>query len=156
MVSRPGRGSKSLRLRPPSSVSGSPRAAVFAPRERTSLVFVQNRYFENPQVVPENTVPPPETVGMITTVAVKVSPEREDSETRTVSLLRPFALCPSPPLCLAEGNKEMVTLKKVFLKITYLYFRERGREGERGEKHQCVVASHAPYWGPDLQPRPVP
>lgn len=47
-------------------------------------MFRQNRYFENPQGVPENTVPPPEMVGMITTVAVKVNPEREDSETRTV------------------------------------------------------------------------
>ena len=33
--------------------------------------------------------------------------------------------------------------------IFYLFiFRERGREGEReGEKHQCVVASHAPLLG---------
>ncbi|PNI89690.1 TRRAP isoform 7 [Pan troglodytes] len=44
----------------------------------------ENRYFENPQVIPENTVPPPEMVGMITTIAVKVNPEREDSETRTL------------------------------------------------------------------------
>ena len=30
----------------------------------------------------------------------------------------------------------------------YLFIsRERGREGERGEKHQCVVASHAPPTG---------
>ena len=30
----------------------------------------------------------------------------------------------------------------------YFIFRERRREGEReGEKHQCVVASHAPDWG---------
>ena len=29
-----------------------------------------------------------------------------------------------------------------FLKFLFIYFRERGREGERkGEKHQCVVAS---------------
>ena len=33
-------------------------------------------------------------------------------------------------------------------------FRERGREGEReGEKHQCVVASHALSTG-DLAPKP--
>ena len=34
----------------------------------------------------------------------------------------------------------------LFLKRFYLYtFLERGREGEREvEKHQCVVASHAP------------
>ena len=30
----------------------------------------------------------------------------------------------------------------------YLFFRETGMEGERkGEKHQCVVASHAPQTG---------
>lgn len=51
------------------------------------LPKVVNRYFENPQVIPENTVPPPEMVGMITTIAVKVSPEREDSETRTHSII---------------------------------------------------------------------
>ena len=34
------------------------------------------------------------------------------------------------------------TLLMLFVKIFYLFiFRERGREGE---KHQCVVASHAP------------
>lgn len=42
-------------------------------------------------MIPENTVPPPEMVGMITTIAVKVNPEREDSETRTVSFFS-FAL----------------------------------------------------------------
>lgn len=35
-------------------------------------------------MIPENTIPPPEMVGMIMTIAVKVNPEREDSETRTV------------------------------------------------------------------------
>ena len=31
----------------------------------------------------------------------------------------------------------------IFLKILFIYFRERGREGEReGKKHQCVVASN--------------
>ena len=54
---------------------------------------------------------------------------------------------------------------KVFILRFYLFiFRERGREGERkGEKNQCVVASHAPHTG-DLahnpgmcpQPRHVP
>ena len=37
-----------------------------------------------------------------------------------------------------------------FLKIyfIYLFFREKGREGEReGEKHQCVVASCVPPTG---------
>ena len=34
----------------------------------------------------------------------------------------------------------IIFLKKDFI---YLFFRERGREGEKeGEKHQCVVASH--------------
>ena len=36
----------------------------------------------------------------------------------------------------------------------FIYFRQRGREGEReGEKHQCVVASHAPPTG-DLAHNP--
>ena len=35
-----------------------------------------------------------------------------------------------------------------FFKYLFLIFRDRGREGEReGEKHQCVVASHAPLTG---------
>ena len=42
-----------------------------------------------------------------------------------------------------------------FFQGFYLFiFRQRGREGERkGEKHQCVVASHAPPTG-DLAPNP--
>ncbi|XP_039632326.1 transformation/transcription domain-associated protein [Polypterus senegalus] len=51
------------------------------------LPKVVNRYFENPQVVPENTVPSPEMVGMITSVVVKTNPEREDSETRTHTII---------------------------------------------------------------------
>ena len=36
----------------------------------------------------------------------------------------------------------------IILFLNILFFRERGREGEReGEKHQCVVASHAPPTG---------
>ena len=36
----------------------------------------------------------------------------------------------------------------LFLKILFVSFRDRGREGEgKGEKHQCVVASHAPTTG---------
>lgn len=42
-------------------------------------------------MIAENTVPSPEMVGMITSVLVKTAPEREDSETRTVSAFR--ALC---------------------------------------------------------------
>ncbi|KAM7381938.1 hypothetical protein PAMA_012683 [Pampus argenteus] len=45
------------------------------------------RYFENPQVIAENTVPSPEMVGMITSVLVKTAPEREDSETRTHTII---------------------------------------------------------------------
>ena len=46
----------------------------------------------------------------------------------------------------------------IFLRFYLFIFREREREGERkGEKHQCVVASHVPpHWGPGLQPRHVP
>ena len=42
-----------------------------------------------------------------------------------------------------------------FKKDFYLFiFREKGREGEReGEKHQCVVASHASVTG-DLAQNP--
>ncbi|XP_058851892.1 transformation/transcription domain-associated protein isoform X5 [Acipenser ruthenus] len=51
------------------------------------LPKVVTRYFENPQVVPDNTVPSPEMVGMITSVVVKTNPEREDSETRTHTII---------------------------------------------------------------------
>ncbi|XP_058013081.1 transformation/transcription domain-associated protein [Ahaetulla prasina] len=51
------------------------------------LPKVVNRYFENPQVVPENTIPTPEMVGLITTVVVKVNPERDDSETRSHAVI---------------------------------------------------------------------
>ncbi|KAL7979236.1 hypothetical protein Chor_015260 [Crotalus horridus] len=36
------------------------------------LPKVVNRYFENPQVVPENTIPTPDMVGLITTIVVKL------------------------------------------------------------------------------------
>ena len=40
------------------------------------------------------------------------------------------------------------------LKILFIYFKERGMEGEReGEKHQCVVASHVSPTG-DLDRNP--
>ncbi|KAM4631836.1 transformation/transcription domain-associated protein isoform 1-T1 [Discoglossus pictus] len=51
------------------------------------LPKVVNRYFENPPVIPENTVPAPEMVGMISTIVVKVNPERDDSETRTHTVI---------------------------------------------------------------------
>ena len=42
----------------------------------------------------------------------------------------------------------MLHLKKIF----YLFFRQKGQEGEReGEKHQCMVASHTPPTGPTTQ-----
>ena len=54
----------------------------------------------------------------------------------------------------------------IYLSFIYFYlciFREQRREGERqGEKHRCVrdtligCLSHAPNWGPGLQPRHVP
>lgn len=52
-------------------------------------------------MIPENTVPPPEMVGMVTTIAVKVNPERDDSETRAVRVsvvpLLALLLSASPP-----------------------------------------------------------
>ncbi|XP_028844478.1 transformation/transcription domain-associated protein isoform X1 [Denticeps clupeoides] len=51
------------------------------------LPKVVTRYFENPQVIAENTVPSPDMVGMITSVLVKTAPEREDSETRTHTII---------------------------------------------------------------------
>ena len=37
---------------------------------------------------------------------------------------------------------QVFVFKKIFFKILFIYFKQRGREGEReGEKHQCVVAS---------------
>ena len=42
----------------------------------------------------------------------------------------------------------------LFLRFYLFIFREKGREGEReGEKHQCVVASHAAPTG-DQGPQP--
>ena len=41
-----------------------------------------------------------------------------------------------------------------FLKILFIIFREREKEGEReGEKHQCVVVSHVP---PTEEPAHIP
>jgi len=69
---------------PPSSFSPVPMFPVFL-LPTVSSCSHQARYFENPQVIAENTVPSPEMVGMITSVLVKTAPERDDSETRTVS-----------------------------------------------------------------------
>uniref|UniRef100_UPI00358FE8D5 transformation/transcription domain-associated protein-like isoform X3 n=1 Tax=Myxine glutinosa TaxID=7769 RepID=UPI00358FE8D5 len=51
------------------------------------LPKVVTRYFESPQPIPENMIPPPEMVGMITSLQVKMNPEREDSETRTHTII---------------------------------------------------------------------
>lgn len=59
-------------------------------------------------MIPENTVPPPEMVGMITTIAVKVNPEREDSETRTVSFFS-FVLFLLISPVLGRGKNEIPT-----------------------------------------------
>ena len=57
----------------------------------------------------------------------------------------------SPSSCLHLSSSH---LKK---KILFIYFWQRGREGEReGAKHQCVVASHAPPTGIWPQLRYVP
>ena len=42
---------------------------------------------------------------------------------------------------------------RFFFKI-YLFFRQRGREGER-ESSKCGCLSSAPYWEPGPQPRRV-
>ena len=52
-------------------------------------------------------------------------------------------------LCFAKLilNHIYVNVFLFFLKVLFI-FRERGREGDReGEKHQCVVVSHAPPTG---------
>ena len=44
--------------------------------------------------------------------------------------------------------KSLFCLKIFFFLRFYLFiFREMGKEGEEGEKHQCVVASHTPPLG---------
>ena len=44
----------------------------------------------------------------------------------------------------------------LFLRFYLFIFRLRGREGERERTSMCGCLSCAPYWGPGLQPRPVP
>ena len=53
------------------------------------------------------------------------------------------------PTLIYRFNAISIKISNVFFKkILFIYFRERGREGEReGEKHQCVVASHMPRTG---------
>lgn len=106
-----------------------------------SALFMQNRYFENPQVIPENTVPPPEMVGMITTIAVKVNPEREDSETRTVSFFFFFQFCFVfiPVFC--TGWRKTMSYTD-FLRIFLVYLRGFFSKHWRRFKvaHVCVPA----------------
>ena len=45
------------------------------------------------------------------------------------------------------------SISSLFLRFYLFIFRERGREEERGEKHQCLVASHTPPTG-DLAHNP--
>ena len=55
------------------------------------------------------------------------------------------------PFCQASFTYQLFIFLRLYL------FLERGREGEReGEKHQCVVASHAPPTGDLGCNRPVP
>ena len=62
-----------------------------------------------------------------------------------------FSLCPH------MGTRELSRAAYFFFFFKDFIFRKRGREGEReGEKHQYVVASCAPNWGPGPQPRHVP
>ena len=64
----------------------------------------------------------------------------------TLPLFSPLSFFPLP-----SGYRQSI----FFFKIYSFIDREEGRDKE-GEKHQCVVASRAPYWGPGLQPRHVP
>ena len=52
----------------------------------------------------------------------------------------------------AEGNNTMDFQQRFYL----LIFRERGREERGRETSMCGCLSHAPYWGPSLQPSHVP
>lgn len=56
-------------------------------------------------MIAENTVPSPEMVGMITSVLVKTAPEREDSETRTVS---------SPAVCNSLDLHSIVIIQYLY------------------------------------------
>ena len=55
-------------------------------------------------------------------------------------------------------NGIIILVSLYFLKILFIYFLDRGGEGEReGEKHQCVVASRTlPIWGLGCNPGMCP
>ena len=50
-------------------------------------------------------------------------------------------------------SRTVVSTSFFFLRFYLFIFRERGREGERGEEYLCGCLSCAPYWRPDPQPR---
>ena len=83
---------------------------------------------------------------------MREGPSQEEGELETTQDFS-FAKLKSHQPCSWKTN---------FLKRFYLFiFRDRGREGERGEKHLCEtdipVASHThPNWEPGLQAGPVP
>ena len=59
-----------------------------------------------------------------------------------------------PGKILRERWQQMMLFIYFLKNILFIIFRERGRESEReGEKHQCVVAYHAPHTG-DLASNP--
>lgn len=74
-------------------------------------------------MIPENTVPTPEMVGMITTIVVKVNPEREDSETRTVSVLTALSwgtAWSTGPQIIRPGKNNRLSFCFFFLIKTFL------------------------------------
>ena len=55
-------------------------------------------------------------------------------------------------------NADFKEKSELFLKILLIYFYRKGK-GERKRRREtlmCGCLSHAPNWGPDLQPRQVP
>ena len=54
--------------------------------------------------------------------------------------------------------KGLMSTFLLLFKILFIYFQREGKGGrKRGrETSLCRCLSHAPYWGPGLQPRPVP
>ena len=71
------------------------------------------------------------------------------------SVLEFSPFCPAPDLKSATYPRSSFWWRMILRKQDFLIFifREREREEERGEKHQCAVASHIPPTG-DLAPRP--
>ena len=81
-----------------------------------------------------------------------------DVNTRIIIVSKNDISCYLPSLSLKSFFKNQTLFLFIYFKIFYLFlFRRRGREGEREEKHQRVVASRTPPTG-DLacNPRHVP